>query len=129
MAFEFANAIKPFSLIVFFGGLGAGKTAFVYGFAKKFGVQDLVNSPTFSIINEYGYDNKLKIVHCDMYRIHTEEDLYSTGFFDFLGDEDVILLVEWGENVKQFLKDIDYEIEIKIIDDNKREIVINGGTN
>ena len=125
-AFEFAKMVTPFALIAFFGDLGAGKTAFVSGFARRFGVEDLVSSPTFSIMNEYYYDegSKLKIVHCDMYRITTQEDLYTTGFFDLLNDDRVILLVEWSEKIKEFLHLSYYSVDIKILGERKREIKI-----
>ena len=121
--------IKPFQLSAFFGGLGVGKTAFIRGFSEAFGVDSFVCSPTFSIINEYMYDEFKKIVHCDMYRISTEEDLYGTGFFDILKDKNAIVLVEWSENILSLLPEDYIKIEIKVLSKEKREINVDGKTN
>ena len=118
------EAIFPFELIAFFGEMGAGKTAFVSGFASAFNISSLVCSPTFSIVNEYLYSEEKKIVHCDMYRIKTEQDLYTTGFLDYLKDENAIVLVEWSENILNFLPEQFYRVEIKVLDETKREIKI-----
>ena len=77
-------------------------------------------------MNEYYYDggNELKIVHCDMYRITTQDDLYTTGFFELLNDDRVILLVEWSEKIKEFLQTSYYSVDIKILEERKREIKI-----
>ena len=121
---EFAQNIKPFCFIALIGELGAGKTAFVRGFSEAFGVGDFVFSPTFSIINEYFYNSNKKIVHCDLYRIKGEEDLYCTGFFDFLDDENVIVLAEWAQNILNFLPTNHIKVKFKVLTEEKRKITI-----
>ncbi len=124
VALNFGRFVKPFSLIALFGEMGAGKTAFTRGFASWFGLEQEVFSPTFSIVNEYLYSEEKKIVHCDMYRIKTEQDLYTTGFLDYLKDENAIVLVEWSENILNFLPEQFYRVEIKVLNETKREIKI-----
>ena len=124
VALNFGRFVKTFSLIAFFGEMGAGKTAFTRGFASGFGLEQEVFSPTFSIVNEYFYSEEKKIVHCDMYRIKTEQDLYTTGFLDYLKDENAIVLVEWSENILKFLPEPFYRVEIKVLSETKREIKI-----
>ena len=108
---EFAKNVKPFCFIALIGELGAGKTAFVRGL-------------TFSIINEYIYGSNKKIVHCDLYRIKGEEDLYCTGFFDLLYDENVIILAEWAQNILNFLPTNHIKVNFKVLTEEKREITI-----
>ncbi len=119
---ELGELITPFELIAFFGDLGAGKTAFIKGFAKSFGVEEYVCSPTFSIVNEYVYDRLKKIVHCDMYRIFDEEELYGAGYFDMLKDKNAIVLIEWSENVVDFLPKSYIKVKIDVLGENKRKI-------
>ena len=101
---DLAKTLKGNEIIALYGDLGVGKTAFTRGIADYFGVKDEVSSPTFSIVNEYAAD-KFSLYHFDMYRIKTVEDLESTGFFEYLGNN--ILVIEWSENIEDYLpKDI-----------------------
>jgi tRNA threonylcarbamoyladenosine biosynthesis protein TsaE len=82
-----------------------GKTAFTHGLAKGLGIDDKqVSSPTFALVHEYKGPGTKKIYHFDMYRISTWDDLYSTGYFDYL-DAGEILAVEWSENIEAALPD------------------------
>ncbi len=82
--------------VAMYGDLGVGKTAFVRGFCSYFG-QARVKSPTFSIVNEYRFEST-SVFHFDTYRITDEEDLYSTGFYEYFAREGYILC-EWSENI------------------------------
>lgn len=124
LAKKFASKLKGNEVIAFYGDLGAGKTAFTRGVADFFGLKDEVSSPTFALVNEYSSE-KTKIYHFDMYRINTLEDLESTGFFDYLGRG--IILVEWSENIKEYLPENLIEIKISKTGENSREIEIIGG--
>lgn len=108
---EFASLTTKGSVIGFVGGLGMGKTAFSTGFVKGLGIDANVSSPTFAICNDYIGDNN-RVYHFDMYRIEGWDDLYSTGFFDYL-DTDAYILAEWSENVFGALPDDAYIIEIE----------------
>lgn len=97
------NSLKNGDVVALFGGMGMGKTAFTHGLARGLGIDDsLVSSPTFALVHEYRGEKTL--YHFDMYRISTWDDLYSTGFFDYL-DAGGILAVEWSENVENALPD------------------------
>lgn len=101
-AASLADSVRAGDVIALYGGLGAGKTAFVRGLARGLGSTSEVSSPTFALVHEY--EGRLPIAHFDMYRIHTLDDLYSTGFFDFL-DARYVTVIEWSENVEDYLPD------------------------
>jgi len=81
------------------GEMGVGKTAFVRGFASELGISN-VKSPPYTVVNEYR--GRKNIYHFDMYRIESEDDLYSIGFDDYV-DRDGFCIAEWSENVEDFL--------------------------
>ena len=93
-------ALKPGSVIAYTGDLGAGKTAFTRGLAKGLQVPERVTSPTFNIVNEY--EGRVPVRHFDVYRIEDEDDLYSTGFYDYM-DGVSVLFIEWSENIEYAL--------------------------
>ncbi len=88
------------TVVALFGGLGMGKTAMVRGIARGLQLQAEVSSPTFALVHDYGGTPPL--VHFDMYRVSGWEDLYSTGYYDYL-DAGAILIVEWSENIEAAL--------------------------
>ena len=98
------------------------KKAFTSGFVKGLGINADVSSPTFAICNEYIGDND-KVYHFDMYRIDSWDDLYSTGFFDFL-ETDAYIIAEWSENIFGALPDDAVIIEIEKLGENERHFVI-----
>ncbi len=91
-----AELLHGNEVIAMFGGLGMGKTAFTRGLARGLGVNDGVSSPTFALVNEYS--GKFKVYHFDMYRVQSWDDLYSTGFFDYI--DNGVLVIEWSENIE-----------------------------
>ena len=97
----FSSSLIGTEVIELLGGLGMGKTAFVRGIARGLNFPDGVSSPTFALVNEY--HAKFPIYHFDMYRVNTWDDLYSTGFFDYLGNG--VLIIEWSENIEGALPD------------------------
>ena len=117
--------IEKGPVIAFIGGMGMGKTAFVRGALKAFGNSSFVSSPTFSLVHDYGGDPH--IYHFDMYRVTDLDDLYSTGFFDYLDGESV-LFIEWSENIESALPENTVRIEIKEGDTpDSRIITVSGG--
>lgn len=107
---QLADGLPKGTVVAFVGGLGMGKTAFTTGLAKGLGIDADVSSPTFAICNTYiGAANTL--YHFDMYRVDGWEDLYSTGFFDFL-ETDAYMAVEWSENIYGALPDDALIVEI-----------------
>ena len=116
-----AKSLPKGSVVAFLGGLGMGKTAFTTGFAKGLGIDVDVSSPTFAICNTYiGEENTL--YHFDMYRVDGWDDLYSTGFFDYL-DMGGVLVIEWSENIEFCLPDKSIRVSISK-NDNENERII-----
>ena len=97
--------------IAMYGDLGVGKTAFVRGFASILAKGSAVRSPTFALVNEYG-DKKCPVYHFDMYRITDGDDLYSTGFYDYLTGRG-ICIAEWCENIPYALPDRYFKVSIE----------------
>ncbi len=120
---KIASILKGDEVIAMFGDLGAGKTAFTRGLASGLSFDYGVSSPTFAIVNEYSA--KFNIYHFDMYRITSEDDLYSTGFYDYL--DNGIVVIEWSENIEYALDDKCIRITIKKGEsDDTRIITIEG---
>ena len=90
----------PYAFVALFGEMGVGKTAFTRGFCRALGIEG-VHSPTYTVVNEYT-GGAYPVLHFDMYRIETEEDLYSIGFDEYLA-RDGYALCEWSENIEPFL--------------------------
>ena len=101
IASELAATLKGGEVIAFYGDLGQGKTCFTTGLAEGLGFNGEVSSPTFAIINEY-IGGRLNLYHFDMYRISGWDDLYSTGYFDYL-DTGATLIIGWSENIEAIL--------------------------
>lgn len=100
---KLAKNLKGNEIIAMFGDLGAGKTALTRGICKGLCVKSNVSSPTYAIVNEYV--GKFPIFHFDMYRVKNIEDLYSTGYFDYI--DNGILIIEWSDNIESVLpKDV-----------------------
>lgn len=124
IAEKLGNKLQSGNVVAYFGGLGMGKTAFTRGLAKGMGITADVASPTFAIVNDYGGTPPL--VHFDMYKVESWDDLYSSGFFDYL-DMGAVLAVEWSENIENALPDDTIRITIeKGEGDNQRIITIEG---
>ena len=100
------------AFVAMYGDLGVGKTAFVRGFCSYFG-EARVKSPTFSIVNEYRFEST-SVFHFDMYRITDDEDLYSTGFYEYF-ERDGYMLAEWCENIPYAIPDDAYILRIEKI--------------
>ncbi len=120
IAVRMAEGLRGGEVIAFTGGMGAGKTAFTRGLAIGIGAGDVASSPTFAIVNEYR--GRLTLEHFDMYRIETWEDLYSTGFFDYL-DTDRVLAIEWSENIEGALPEDAIFVDIRPGDGETQRII------
>ena len=123
IAARFAAGLKGGTVVAFVGGLGMGKTAFVRGMAHGLHLSAEVSSPTFALVHEYG--GQPPLVHFDMYRVNGWEDLYSTGFFEYI-DAGCILAVEWSENIEAALPDSTIRVTITALGENDRRIMIEG---
>lgn len=127
---KIAEKLKKGTIITLDGDLGAGKTALTSGIASGLGCEDVITSPTFTIVNEYRKCS-IPIFHFDLYRLSSMDDLYDIGWDDYVSQKGIII-IEWADIVKNEF-DYDY-IEIIInklneIDDDTREIIINSKGN
>lgn len=119
-----ADQLAPGSAVAFFGDLGAGKTAFIRGLLRRLGYAGEVTSPTFAIVNEYR-GGRLDAAHFDMYRISGPDELYGTGFYDYL-DGRMLVLIEWSENIESVLEDDWVRVRIEGCADEVRTITVTG---
>lgn len=124
LGFRLAKSLKGGEVVAFRGGLGMGKTCFTRGLARGLGFKGDVTSPTFALINEY-IGGRLPLYHFDMYRISGWEDLYSTGFFDYI-EQNGVIAAEWSENIENVLPESTVTVTFVRLGDNKREITVNG---
>jgi tRNA threonylcarbamoyladenosine biosynthesis protein TsaE len=125
IAEQLGRIVPKNSVVAMFGDLGAGKTAFTRGFARGMGINCDVSSPTFALVNEYHGNNK-SLYHFDMYRISGWDDLYSTGYFDYL-DTGACLIIEWSENIEAVLPENCVKVTINKTDNyDQRRITITG---
>lgn len=116
-------SLPPF--VALYGDLGVGKTAFVRGFASAISPNAVVRSPTFALVNEYRAKPRT-LFHFDMYRIDSEDDLDSIGFYDYL-DRSGICLVEWSEKIPYALPECYLRVTIEKNDaqnPNSRKITV-----
>lgn len=124
LGLKLAKSLKGGEVVAFRGGLGMGKTCFTRGLARGLGFKGDVTSPTFALINEY-IGGRLPLYHFDMYRISGWEDLYSTGFFDYI-EQNGVIAAEWSENIENALPESTVTVTFVRLGDNKREITVNG---
>ena len=89
-------------VFAFYGKMGAGKTTFIKAICEELGVNDVITSPTFAIVNEYTADNDTPIYHFDFYRIKKLEEVYDMGYEDYFYSGNLCLL-EWPELIEDIL--------------------------
>ncbi len=118
---KLASMLHPGSVLALFGGLGAGKTAFVRGLAKGLGLNARITSPTFTIVNEY--DGLLPLFHFDMYRVGNEDELFELGWDDYL-ERGGVVVTEWSENIANALPEHAVFVHIDKTGDLTRQIDI-----
>ncbi len=118
-----AAALPDGAVVALYGGLGAGKTAFVRGMARGMGIGAHVYSPTFTIVNEYSGERDL--FHFDMYRLGSADELFDIGWEDYLSRGGVCA-VEWSENVRDAFEGDEISVSIEKVSDGGRKIEIDG---
>ena len=134
LGFKMAKRLKKGDVVAFTGDLGAGKTEFIKGICSYFKVDEIVTSPTFTIINQYNgtaFNSDISIYHLDLYRINNIEELIEIGFDDCINYEESIKLIEWADNAGIKLQNSDYKIHFILSEEfeNNRIIEITGNKN
>lgn len=100
---EFVRAMDQNTVFAFYGKMGAGKTTFIKAVCEALGVTDVVNSPTFSIVNEYRADTTGELIyHFDFYRIKKLEEVYDMGYEDYFYSG-AVCFIEWPELIEDLL--------------------------
>ena len=129
---ELPNAVKQFieamddrTVFAFRGEMGAGKTTFITELCRQLGVEDIANSPSFSIINEYRSDTTAELIyHFDFYRIESEEEAFDLGTEDYF-DSGALCFIEWPERIENLLPGDTVEVVISVNQsDNSRTISV-----
>lgn len=111
-----------FPLCTLKGELGAGKTTLLKEMCKELGVIDDVNSPSYSIVNEYKTESNKTIYHFDLYRIKSEIELYDLGFGEYLSSKN-ICFIEWPKIALGFFPSHYHQITIEHLNTNKRRLI------
>jgi tRNA threonylcarbamoyladenosine biosynthesis protein TsaE len=98
---KLALKLGDFDVAAFYGELGSGKTQLIKGICSSLGVKEVVNSPTFVIVNEYTSGTGNKIFHFDLYRMKSAGEVIDMGFEDYLNKG--LILIEWPELIENLL--------------------------
>ena len=121
---EFINQIGDKRVFAFYGKMGAGKTTFVKAICEELGVEDVITSPTFAIINEYSITSTSSplpstIYHFDFYRIKKLEEVYDMGYEDYFYSG-ALCFIEWPELIEEVLPDDAVCVHIEVQPDDSR---------
>jgi tRNA threonylcarbamoyladenosine biosynthesis protein TsaE len=124
-AHEFMQHMGDYTVSAFYGEMGAGKTTFIAELCRALGVEsDATNSPSFAIINEYRSDTTAELIyHFDCYRLENEAEAVDLGAEDYF-DSGALCLIEWPERIEDNDPGITHKIEIKILSETERDIVV-----
>lgn len=119
---EFIKNMGTKKIYAFYGNMGAGKTTFIKAICQELGVEDIITSPTFSLVNEYT-SNKLNepIYHFDFYRIKKIEEVYDMGYEDYFYSGHLCFL-EWPELIEDLLPEDAVKVEINVNADGTRTV-------
>ncbi|MDG1529573.1 MAG: tRNA (adenosine(37)-N6)-threonylcarbamoyltransferase complex ATPase subunit type 1 TsaE [Polaribacter sp.] len=108
-------------MLLFYGEMGVGKTTLIKEICKELGIEDVANSPTFSLVNEYHTANSEIVYHFDFYRIEDENEAHDIGIEDYFYS-DAWCLIEWPQNIQNLLPLESTEIHISILENGNRNI-------
>ncbi len=122
---QFVELMGDETVFTFTGEMGAGKTTFIAALAEALGVDpEEANSPSFAIANEYRSETTAELIyHFDLYRLESLEEVMDIGFEDYL-DSGALCLIEWPELVQDILPDDTVKVQIKVLDDNSRQLIV-----
>jgi len=123
IAKKFLEEIGDKKIFALNGEMGAGKTTFIKAICEVMGVKETINSPTFSIVNEYEAADGSIIYHFDCYRINKIQEALDLGAEEYLYSGN-LCFIEWSENIAPLLPDTLVNVDIHEIENKKREIII-----
>lgn len=110
------------SIIAFYGSMGAGKTTFITALCEALGVKDVVNSPTFTIVNEYRDGRGDSVYHFDFYRINRLSEALDIGLYEYF-DSGSLCLIEWPEMIEELLPEETLKVQILTDDARTRRLL------
>lgn len=122
-AIEFIRAMGDNTVFAFHGNMGAGKTTFIKAICENLGVEDVINSPTFAIVNEYRSNSGELIYHFDFYRIKNEEEAYDFGYEDYFFSGS-LCFIEWPERIESLLPQDAVNVTIEVQQDGSRKVTL-----
>lgn len=118
---KFIDAMGDNTIFAFYGKMGAGKTTFIKAVCEALGVKDVINSPTFAIVNEYLAGNGEPIYHFDFYRIKKEQEVLDIGYEEYVYS-DCLCFMEWPELIEDLLPEDAVKVTIAEQEDGSRII-------
>ena len=122
---KFVAVMDDRTVYAFYGQMGAGKTTFINALWRRLGVEDdVTNSPSFAIINEYRSDTTAELIyHFDLYRLEDIDEALEIGVEDYF-DSGALCFLEWPERIEDILPDDTVRVDIRVNDDDSRDIII-----
>mgnify|MGYP002514848263 CR=1 FL=1 len=119
---QFIAAMEDNTVFAFYGKMGAGKTTFIKAVCEELGVTDVINSPTFAIVNEYRSDETGELIyHFDFYRIQKIDEVYDMGYEDYFYSG-ALCFIEWPELVEEVLPEDSIRVTIEEQEDGTRVV-------
>ena len=119
---EFVAQMGEHTIFAFYGKMGSGKTTFIKAICEELGVEDVITSPTFAIVNEYHTATTDEIIyHFDFYRIKKMEEVYDMGYEEYFYSGD-LCFIEWPELIEDLLPEDAVRVNIHEIEGGKREV-------
>ena len=119
---QFISAIGDSRIFAFYGKMGAGKTTFIKAICEELGVEDVITSPTFAIVNEYRSETTLQLIyHFDFYRIKKLEEVYDMGYEDYFYSG-ALCFMEWPELIEELLPEDVVKVTISEQEDGSRVV-------
>ena len=116
---QFIKNMGNGNIFAFYGKMGAGKTTFIKAICEELGVEDVITSPTFAIVNEYTTKGGEPIYHFDFYRIKKIEEVYDLGYEDYF-DSGHLCFLEWPELIEDLLPEDTTRVTISVEEDGSR---------
>lgn len=126
IAADFAATLAGGEIVALEGDLGAGKTTFVQGLAEALGIKEPVRSPTFAVMNVYAVPGTgvKELVHLDLYRLKTPDDITNLGLDEWLGRSDTVVVIEWPRAVTGIPVEPTHDVRFDTDEENRRVIEI-----